>query len=786
MEDNQSVGARLFGAFRRSRVDSPLRGTETRAQLKKRNIFAGGGYRGAKARLSPILEGEWVPGRDPCHWTEVPKSTRLKHYFLRSLTILQFAAGVTYLQYRFRETIGTITQNPYLVAYQIYFAVLEVFGVAQSFFHFMESWLTIKRNSISLRNIPQELLVTHNDFGLPSRSKNVKPRHAQYPSVGVFVPCYNEDVGLVRKTIQGVVNLDYPKELLHIYLCDDGQDQSKRSMVEEMRMENPGYALHWVTRDSKEHAKAGNLNHAIEKTETTLVMSLDADFVPRRNFLQRLVPYFYNLNAASGKYEFNEDLAAVQTPQHFRNLSPYDSDPLDQRATFVFDYIMPSKDFFNATPIVGTNNLLNRRILGEVGFYPCVSITEDTALSIAFHTRGMRTYYVRESLATGQATDSMWSNLRQRARWLMGDFQLFFSWRSGPFAPGLKPWQRIFYIQMACNRLMSIQHILLEIGIICFLLFSISPLDAPDPVKFTIYFLVHVGVQVARSTLMVWSSQGIAKSESGSSIFANIFEYHTLKGVLVAIFKRNIKFAVTDKKAAVQEPKKTARVGVEEDSESDLDLSAIFRSTKNAPDFENDDQEWTIYMDDKLAADGDTSILKVPSKPEATEATKRENRKEVLHNLSYVWYNAAMFCFFLVAILYSFIVQPEVRGYRNRVTIGRRTYRVQNRSALPFALAIGFALMEMIPHGFAVFVAIYFVPYLKQSRGLETDLDHGRCDQYAVHPRTGKLFVPWSFTGLYPIVRGMILIGAFVAQFVFVWGPYQTSLLVPITRPRLL
>lgn len=781
MDEKLGLSARISGVFRRSRVDSVYRGTETRAQLKKRNIFAGGGYGGSKARVSPILEGEWVPGRDPCHWTEVPKSTRLKHYFLRLLTILQFAGGVTYLQFRFRETIGTVTRNPYLVAYQIYFSVLEVLGVAQSIFQFMEAWLTIKRNSISLRNIPQELLVTHNDFGLPSRSKNVKPRHANYPSVGVFVPCYNEDIGLVRKTIQGVVNLDYPKELLHVYLCDDGQDEGKKIMIEEMQKENPGYELHWVTRDNNKHAKAGNLNQCIEKTETTLVMSLDADFVPRRNFLQRLVPYFYNLNAASGKYEFNEDLAAVQTPQHFRNLSPYDSDPLDQRSTFFFDYIMPSKDFFNAAPIIGTNNLLSRRILGEVGFYPHVSITEDSALSISFHKRGLRTYYVRESLATGQATDSMWANLRQRARWLMGDFQLFFSWRSGPFAPGLKPWQRIFYIQMAYHRLMSIQHILLEAGIIAFLLFSISPLDAPDPVKFTIYFLVFVGTQVARSTLLVWSSQGLAKSESGSTVFANIFEYHTLKGFIVTLFKRNIKFAVTDKKAAAQETRKNTRVGGEEDDESDVDMSAIFRNTKNAPDFENDDQEWTIYKDDELAAEGDTSILRVPSRPKATKATKRENRKEVFHNLSYVWYNAAVFCLFLVAILYSIIVQPELRGFRNRVTIGRRTFRVQNRSALPFALAIGFALMEMIPHGLAVFIAIYFVPYLRQSKGLETDLDHGRCDQYAVHPRTGKLFVPWSFIGLFPIVRALILIGALTAQFIFVWGPYQTSLLVPIS-----
>lgn len=151
------VGARLRAMFKRGREDTAYRGTETLTQLRERNMFAGGGYRGARARKAPILEGEWVPGCDPCHWTEVPKSTRLKHYFLRLLTFLQFAGGVTYMQYRFRETIGVITRNPYLIAYQIYFACLEVFGVVRVIFQFGESWLMIKRNSISFRNIPQEL-----------------------------------------------------------------------------------------------------------------------------------------------------------------------------------------------------------------------------------------------------------------------------------------------------------------------------------------------------------------------------------------------------------------------------------------------------------------------------------------------------------------------------------------------------------------------------------------------------------------------------------------------------
>jgi hypothetical protein len=337
---------------------------------------------------------------------------------------------------------------------------------------------------------------------------------------------------------------------------------------------------------------------------------------------------------------------------------------------------------------------------------------------------------------------------------------------------------------MSYHRMMTIQHILLEVGIVLFLVFSVSPLDAADPIKFTVYFLVHVATQVLRATALTWSSQGLSKSEAGSTIFATIFEYHTLKGLLVTMFKRNIKFSVTDKRAG-RAPRTGGGANLdgapEDESFSGVDSSAAFRSTKHAAAFEDDNQEWTTFRDGQLADVASESVLKFPHlSPQRTRAQRTDNSHERRRNASYVWYNAVLFCLFLFSVVWSLIKQPELIGYKRRVRVGRRTYEVRNTSALPYALGIGFALMEMIPHGLAVLVAMYFVPYLRQSKGMETDLDHGRCDQYAVHPQTGKLFVPWSFVSLFPIVRLLLLIGASAAQFIFVWGPYKTDLLVPL------
>eukprot|EP00171_Calliarthron_tuberculosum_P019158 IDg19158t1 len=160
----------------------------------------------------------------------------------------------------------------------------------------------------------------------------VRPQYSNYPSVAVFIPCYNESADLVLETVLGAVAIDYPSELLNVYLCDDGKDNMKRNMIAQLRSQYQN--IYYVTRPDNSHAKAGNLNYAIERTRSDLIVTLDADFVARPNILQRLVPYYYVWNAQTELYEFNDSLAVVQTPQHYRNLSPYDSDPLDQRSTF--------------------------------------------------------------------------------------------------------------------------------------------------------------------------------------------------------------------------------------------------------------------------------------------------------------------------------------------------------------------------------------------------------------------------------------------------------------------
>jgi cellulose synthase (UDP-forming) len=79
------------------------------------------------------------------------------------------------------------------------------------------------------------------------------------------------------------------------------------------------------------HAKAGSINYAIFSGETTgtFILTLDADHIPKPQFLKRVLPYFYTYNPQVGRYEANQ-IALVQTPQDFYNLPA--NDPFGHRA----------------------------------------------------------------------------------------------------------------------------------------------------------------------------------------------------------------------------------------------------------------------------------------------------------------------------------------------------------------------------------------------------------------------------------------------------------------------
>ena len=130
---------------------------------------------------------------------------------------------------------------------------------------------------------------------------------ASWPTVDVYIPTYNEPLSVVRTTVLASMALDWPKDKVKVFILDDGRREEFRAFAESMGV---GY----IVRPDNNHAKAGNLNHALGKTDGELVAIFDCDHIPTRSFL----------TTAVGWFQRDPKCAMLQTPHHFFSPDPFE------------------------------------------------------------------------------------------------------------------------------------------------------------------------------------------------------------------------------------------------------------------------------------------------------------------------------------------------------------------------------------------------------------------------------------------------------------------------------
>ena len=122
-----------------------------------------------------------------------------------------------------------------------------------------------------------------------------------------FIPTYNEPLEVVRQTVFSAMSLDWPKDRLHVYVLDDGRRTEFREFCEELGV---GYLI----RDNNHHAKAGNINAALQVTHSEYVAIFDCDHIPTRSFLQVCMGWFFK----------DTNLVMLQTPHVFFSPDPFE------------------------------------------------------------------------------------------------------------------------------------------------------------------------------------------------------------------------------------------------------------------------------------------------------------------------------------------------------------------------------------------------------------------------------------------------------------------------------
>jgi cellulose synthase (UDP-forming) len=231
--------------------------------------------------------------------------------------------------------------------------------------------------------------------------------------VAVLIPTYNEPAEVLTPTVAAACALAPAHET---WVLDDGD----RDWVAEMCA---AFGARYVRRPVHDHAKAGNMNHALDVMAAEeaagapgidIIAVLDCDHVPLPTFLTATLGWFAD-----------DTIALVQGPQNFYNSGAFDDDGITGEQGLFFNVLMPARHHAGAGPFwCGSTSVLRVKALREVGGVATETITEDMHTTLKLIRRGWNTAYHHQTLAVGLAPATPAQYLLQRRRWGMGAMQI--------------------------------------------------------------------------------------------------------------------------------------------------------------------------------------------------------------------------------------------------------------------------------------------------------------------------------------------------------------------------
>lgn len=247
------------------------------------------------------------------------------------------------------------------------------------------------------------------------------------PPVTVQLPVYNE-AAVVERLIDAACQLDYPRDRLDIQLLDDSDDETSDLAARRVRAWRlAGVHVTHVRRRTRSGFKAGALAHGLGTARGDFLLVLDADFVPPRDLIRRLLSPFADptVGMVQARWSHLNEGASWLTRAQALLLDAHFS--LEHAARY------RAGRFFNFN---GTAGIWRRRCVVEAGGWRATTLTEDLDLSYRAQLAGWRFVYRDDIAVPGELPETLRALEVQQQRWAEGAMQtaralLPTIWRSG-------------------------------------------------------------------------------------------------------------------------------------------------------------------------------------------------------------------------------------------------------------------------------------------------------------------------------------------------------------------
>lgn len=396
------------------------------------------------------------------------------------------------------------------------------------------------------------------------------PKLVTLPSVAIVVASYKEPIHVLKDTLVCFYNLDYPNRQLY-FLDDTRYDQpwdteeNKQKYRHEIDELCKTYEVN-VFRSPWHGAKAGKINdfvkfmsrNPVPGTEYThngrrplgepenYLIIFDADMNPLPDFVGQLVAIM----------EANPKLAFTQTPQYYSN---FEFNRVAraaglQQAVF-YEYICEGKGQQGAMFCCGSNVIIRRQALEEVGGFDETSVTEDFVTSLLMHKKGWSSRYLSVISAFGQGPEDLGAFFKQQFRWARGTLgcivPLLKNLVKSPRDYTLSQWWEHFLT--ATTYLNGTVYIIMVFFPILYILFD-QPSFISDPLIYVCTFVPYITLTLVLFVLTL-RKRNYAAKDIASVLVMNAVTFPVfVKAAFAALFNVKSTFGVTPKDGATSLP----------------------------------------------------------------------------------------------------------------------------------------------------------------------------------------------------------------------------------------
>jgi len=231
----------------------------------------------------------------------------------------------------------------------------------------------------------------------------------EVPFVTIQIPTYNEPVALncARKCLE----FDYPKDRYEIIIGDDSSDNRISKKIDAFVAENP-HLVKVTRRGNNIGFKPGNLNHMLKYTRGEFIVIFDSDFLPKRDFLRRIISPFLKDN----------EISVVQARWRIKNFTQNIFSILGGTITLLCHNIaLPFISWGKGTSFLcGSAEAIRKKDLEELGGWQAGSLTEDIECSLRLIKKGKRLIYLEDLECECEAPFTLRDLCRQQMRWAYG------------------------------------------------------------------------------------------------------------------------------------------------------------------------------------------------------------------------------------------------------------------------------------------------------------------------------------------------------------------------------